>query len=440
MISETFINRLHEYFGADVANKVEEGLTKPASVSIRKNSTKPRPLELDGSPVPWSENGVVLEKRPAFSLDPHFHAGAYYVQDSSSMFLEAILNRIDIDQEDGIFALDACAAPGGKSILLADYLNDKGFLIANEIDSKRNAVLQENLLKWGATNQAVSQLPTSKLSELGAVFDLIVIDAPCSGEGMFRKDPFAITQWSERLVEQCSMKQHEILDDLSNCLRAKGILIYSTCTMNPSENENQISRLLNDGYELALPRLDEFKEYLVPGMLNGICHGYYLLPGISTGEGLFISVLRKLDNDPARVKRGYRLTPFSQSTYFVENTNFDFEWHRNTEIFGVNDRFELCRRLSDRFPFKSVGLPVLEPKGKDLIPLHGLAMHASASIDVELTQDQALDYLRKDRISAESKDSKKWQRVGYNESVLGWAKSLPNRVNNYYPSYYKLRR
>ena len=135
MISETFINRLHEYFGADVANKVEEGLTKPASVSIRKNSTKPRPLELDGSPVPWSENGVVLEKRPAFSLDPHFHAGAYYVQDSSSMFLEAILNRIDIDQEDGIFALDACAAPGGKSILLADYLNDKGFLIANEIDS-----------------------------------------------------------------------------------------------------------------------------------------------------------------------------------------------------------------------------------------------------------------------------------------------------------------
>jgi 16S rRNA C967 or C1407 C5-methylase (RsmB/RsmF family)/NOL1/NOP2/fmu family ribosome biogenesis protein len=440
MISDAFLDRLRTHFGDVVAKKIEKGLTLPASVSIRKNDAKSVNLDHVGTKIPWSDNGLLLNERPSFSQDPHFHAGAYYVQDSSSMFLEAILDRIKIDAEDGILALDACAAPGGKSILIADYLHDKGFLIANEIDSKRNAVLQENLLKWGCSNQAVSQLPTSKLSDLGAIFDLIVIDAPCSGEGMFRKDPFAVEQWSERLVEQCTTKQDEILDDLSNCLRAQGILIYSTCTMNPSENENQVSKLLDDGYELALPEFDEFAEYLVPAMINDSCLGYYLLPGISTGESLFFSVLRKLDSNYTRVKRGFSTKPFNHSTYLTEALRFDFEWEKNAEVFGFNDPYELCKRLPDRFPFKSVGLPVLEQKGKDTIPLHGLAIHPSAIIDVELTLQQALDYLRKDRISVESKNSNKWQRVGYNKSVLGWVKVLPNRVNNYYPSYYKLRR
>jgi 16S rRNA C967 or C1407 C5-methylase (RsmB/RsmF family) len=312
-IPSAFIENLYDHFGNRIAEKTLSALGERSSISIRLNPLKPIERFKNHAQVPWTTNGFILNERPVFSLDPLYHAGSYYVQDSSSMILETILNKVNLDRN-GLY-LDACAAPGGKSTILLDYLDNEGFLIANEVDPKRNSILRENILKWGRLNVGVTSLPTKKFDELHCAFDLILIDAPCSGEGMFRKDAFAIEQWSQNLVESCALTQTNILGELTPTLKEGGVLIYSTCTTNKSENEFQLQALLETGqFDIIEIDLSAHSKHLIEAKSEGKTIGYYLLPGTSTGEGLFISALRKTTHSIHENNRNNRIkTAFETS-------------------------------------------------------------------------------------------------------------------------------
>lgn len=440
LIPQPFQDNLKAHFKNEVVQKVLDGLRKSSSISIRNNPNKSESNHLPGDAVPWCAHGVLLNERPSFAKDPLFHAGCYYVQDSSSMILEHVLKQLTFNEEDGLLGLDMCAAPGGKSLITSDFIGDNGLLISNEIDGKRNSILRENVLKWGASNVLITQLSSAKFSETSSIFDLVVLDAPCSGEGMFRKDSFAIDQWSDSLISQCRKTQTSLLKELDPTIKAGGYLIYSTCTMNSCENEDQITSLLTSGYELVDMKMQAFHEYLVPAIVDEKTLGYYLLPGISTGEGLFICALKKVAESTRDYLPVIELKGLSEEIEsFTHPLSFTHQWQPDQIVFVLNDPKEVSDRIPLSWRMKSIGLPVAEQKGKLLLPYHGLAMHPDSTPNVDLNLKEALNYLRKERISAVAKSSDSWQKVGHKGHCLGWVKQVPGRWNNYYPSYYRLR-
>ncbi len=198
----------------------------------------------------WSSNGFYLQQRPSFTLDPLFHAGAYYVQEASSMFLEEALKQT-VDLSQSIKVLDLCAAPGGKSTLIQSVINDTSLLVSNEVIKTRVNVLSENITKWGAANVIVTNNDAKDFQRLPDYFDVIVVDAPCSGSGLFRKDPDAIREWSEQNVQLCSQRQQRILADVLPALKDDGVLIYSTCSYSQEEDE-AIADWLIEGLRLKV--------------------------------------------------------------------------------------------------------------------------------------------------------------------------------------------
>lgn len=438
-----FEAQLTDHFGLEVAQRVIGAIQEEPSVSLRLNPMKPARIPDGSSQVPWHPHGYILPERPVFALDPMFHAGAYYVQDSSSMILSQIIKTLELPAHP--LCLDACAAPGGKSTIILDTLQGQGFLLANEIDPKRQRILQENLMKWGHANYATTSVSIDRFHDT-ARFDLILVDAPCSGEGMFRKDAFAQKQWNEKLVAQCAYTQRSILDDATPLLNEGGWLIYATCTMNPQENEAQIIRLLDSGdYELATPSLP-FKEHVVTIDHQGRSLGHYLLPGISTGEGLFIAVLRKVSSTPSlRIKkRKKQSSNGSANTVSLEEL----------EAFGIRTavddvgvafgdavhlvcQFELIRGLST--PLRMIGQPAFTKKGKNLIPEHGLAMLELAPATIALNHEEAIAYFRKEVLSLNAEIKHGWHVVSFEGRHLGWIKAMQGRTNNYYPGWLRLR-
>lgn len=436
---------LQEHLGKAVATQVMEGMALPPSVSLRFNPKKPVAAPTDAKTVPWHPNGFLLPERPVFALDPLFHAGAYYVQDSSSMILAKVLEALPL-QEDPL-CLDACAAPGGKSTILLDALNGKGFLIANEIDEKRQRILQENLLKWGHTNYGVTSEPIERFED-ELRFQMILVDAPCSGEGMFRKDAFAQAQWNTKLINQCALTQRTILEDATALLEEEGYLIYATCTMNPKENEEQLIRLLEtDDYVVVTPELT-FDEHLIKVDYKGEILGYYLLPGISTGEGLFIAALKKVG--PTKALRKKRKKKQKRgSTKQTETVSLDplqaFDLSLDADIQGVffgetvhlvsgSDILD-CANIN----FRMVGQPAFKIKGKSVIPEHGLAMMECMHSSITLNRNQALAYIRKEVLSLTPEIGLGWHVVAYEGRHLGWVKVVDGRTNNYYPGWLRLR-
>lgn len=442
LIKEEYWNSLKNHFGESIAEKVKSAMKLDPNVSIRKHLYKSSDIILHQN-VAWCSNGFILENRPKFSLDPNFHGGCYYVQDSSSMILQEALKQLSFEHKDPII-LDACAAPGGKSTIILDFLNGNGFLIANEIDGKRNDILEENLTKWGYANQAITRCETQFFESLVSFFDAVVVDAPCSGEGMFRKDHFAVSQWNNSLVQQCNLTQKKILTDLTPSIKPGGYLIYCTCTTNQIENEFQILSLIESGdFELANPNLDSFAHSIIPATQNDLLIGHYLLPGISTGEGQFISVLRKKsDQGDLNVPRKRRLQLCRNSVDTAEfglTNEFDLFWQNGSQYYGATGAVHKLEELPDWFQFRSIGLSLIESEGKKRIPLHGLAMDYRSKKFIELNLTESLAYLRKETISAKNFETDGWHLVGFEKQALGWVKAIGNRVNNYYPNKYKLR-
>lgn len=308
---QAFTDMLSETYGPEISARVLSALGSEApSVSIRLNPfRRPDPMTNTSVfvPVPWCPHGFLLPERPNFTLDPLFHAGCYYVQDSSAMFVGELLRRVLPGMAPGVKMLDLCAAPGGKTTdaaaSLRERFGDRYSLLANEVMRSRFAILRGNVRSWGDPRVGVSNLDPAVFGRESGVFDILLADVPCSGEGMFRKDPRALAEWSPETVSFCASRQRRILSDAWPVLREGGILIYATCTFNPTENDGNVHWIAQ---ELGAEVLDmgEGGE----GILRTLEGGYALLPGLVPGEGQYAAVLRKngdgaASGDPFRLFR-----------------------------------------------------------------------------------------------------------------------------------------
>ncbi|MDP4853127.1 MAG: RsmB/NOP family class I SAM-dependent RNA methyltransferase, partial [Saprospiraceae bacterium] len=286
-----FIHQMGNIIDETELSEFISSVTSTASVTgIRFNPLKASGLNESGKPVPWTQRGFTLENRPNFTLDPSFHAGAYYVQDPSSMFVEWVAKKL-LATTKKPFILDLAAAPGGKSTILAEIASEKnGFLLANEVIKSRVPILKQNLAKWGYANVFVSSFEVPVFSSLPPLFDLILLDAPCSGEGLFRKDVKARDEWSLEHVNHCASRQKRILSPIPALLKEGGYLIYSTCTYNTQENDDQIAWLCQT-FSLEIVPMEVPPQW---GIINTEKGGFQCFPHRVNGEGFYLAVLQKI--------------------------------------------------------------------------------------------------------------------------------------------------
>lgn len=441
---DAFIKRLKKQDYID-SESLLDALKEPSPVSIRLNRKKWNRIPKDSERVPWCSDGYYLKRRPSYILDPLFHAGAYYPQEASGMFLEQIFRQI-IDPWDNLRILDLCGAPGGKSTHLSSLLCEKGLLLANEVIRARAAILRENLTKWGLSNSIVSQSDPAIFGRIPGFFDIILVDAPCSGEGMFR-DSVAVAEWSEKNARLCSDRQKRILMDIWPALKKDGILIYSTCTLNPEENERNI-KWLSDHYEVVSLKLDISEFPGITEIIYGGIYGYGFYPGRIKGEGLFISVLRKAEGDNpdvriAKTLNNIRLTKEERNiaegwTLFDPDTMI----RAGDELLATAGTPDDLNRLTGKVKMIRWGTTICTRKGNNFIPSHELAMSLSYREGsfpvVDLDPGQALDYLgRKDLRGVNC--PKGWNIFRYSGMNMGFANNIGSRINNYYPAEWRIK-
>ncbi|WP_161887727.1 methyltransferase RsmF C-terminal domain-like protein [Pontibacter russatus] len=445
----TFTDRMHRLLGPGY-DAFLDALQQAPPVSVRLN-----PAKTTATPslprVPWATHGYYLPERPAFTLDPLLHAGAYYVQEASSMFLEQALKQ-SIDLQQPLRVLDLCGAPGGKSTQLACLLSADSLLVSNEVIRSRASILAENVTKWGSGNVLVTSNDPRDFGRLPDFFDVMVVDAPCSGEGMFRKDPQAVSEWSEENVKLCAQRQQRILSDVWEALKPGGTLIYSTCTWNEQENEENMAWLAVQEQAESV-HLELQPEWGVqPSQQQGVA-GYRFYPHRVQGEGFFICVIRKGGEAPAAEygrssKKKYKLTQAGKKEQALVQ---DWLLHpkryiglQHNEVLSAlpASLFEAADDIYQHLYVLYAGTEVAEVKGKKLKPLQGLALsqhlNKAAFATADLDLEQALRYLRKEHISLGSSGSD-WVLLQYKNIPLGWAKQVGSRMNNYYPKEWRIR-
>lgn len=463
-LPDAFLDSLSEL--GDKAGVLREALLTAPSVSIRENRRKPSPdyasMDIDGV-VPWCAVGRYLSSRPSFTLDPSMHQGRYYVQDASSMFLSHVVNTLVGDSAAPLLALDACAAPGGKTTALIDALPDGSVVVANEYVPKRAAILKENIIKWGYPGVVVTRDDTARIARACHDFDVVVADVPCSGEGMMRKDKTAVEQWSPALVDECVARQCEIVANLWDAVAHGGYLIYSTCTFNRKENELMVEHMVRDlGAESV--RIPVEPDWNITPGIDTSCHCYRFLPGLTRGEGLFMAVLRK----PGEAERGKGLAcrggkkpagkkasrrPSAAAVNVRDVAAAAAKWlsrdggyELTVDEGRVNavpgNMSALSCALGERLNVIHHGVCVGEIKGGTVIPSQSLAMSQALSIDafprVELSREAALDYLRREALTLPDGTPKGFVLVCYESYPLGFVKNLGSRANNLYPSEWRV--
>lgn len=441
ILPEEFIHSIS--FSEETKGKLIIGLGTNPIISIRKNPFKNNTLFNDEEDVKWGDNGKYLKKRPEFVADPLFHAGTYYSQEASSMFLGEILKVLNLSDK---VVLDLCGAPGGKSTLINSYMPKDGLLVANEVIRSRSWILKENLDKWGSSNTIVTNNDPSDFKEFLGFFDVVVVDAPCSGEGMFRKDRNAVNEWSERNVDLCCTRQKRILAEILPTITDGGILIYSTCTFNDKENRENLE-WLQDNYEVENLEFDYPKSEGIIEIIEDDLKGYHFLPGITKGEGFFISAMKVYGGRgklkvPKRIRK-MRLDEWegsSSSILYNSNKNYII----NEKIHNFPEVFEDILKcvLWDLKPMK-IGVEIGQDiKGK-LKYSHELALSNELNSDefetIELPHDEVIKFLQKKDL-LEVPDIKTWGLVTYKKQPLGWVKKVGNRLNNYYPKEFRIRK
>lgn len=434
--------------------------TQP-SVSVRINPLKvPHAVAAadDDEKVPWSQFGFYLPERPVFALDPAWHQGLYYVQDSSSMAVEAAVREITakyLPTNRPISMLDACAAPGGKTIAALSALPQGSCVIANEYMPDRARILAENLSKYGSPDVvAVTSCDTAMLRVFDEAFDIVIADVPCSGEGMMRKDDQAIDQWSEKLVADCASLQREIVRKLWRTLRPGGFLIYSTCTFNRHENEDNIATLALEfeAESMAVEALESIPE--ITHGLDPAHPSYRFLPGICRGEGLFMAVLRKPGEVPeepwhaaGRVPGVSRtpLAPGAGKLSGIDAATYSFASDaKGTSVWCYPTvHTDYVRAVMALRPMRT-GTPVATVKGRDLAPAAELALSTilpkQQFPEAPLDYRAAIEYLRGNALSDIPGDLPRgFILPSYRGFPLGFAKNIGRRANNLFPDALRLR-
>jgi len=422
-----------------------EALTDPSPVSIKLNPRKWTRKPEDSVPVQWAENGFYLESRPSYTLDPLFHAGCYYPQEASSMFIEQVI-RQHADLTGQIKVLDLCGAPGGKSLHLSDLIGRNNLLVSNEVIKSRASVLAESLTKWGAANAIVTQSDPSAFGSLPGYFDIILVDAPCSGEGMFRTE-VARNEWSVSNTAHCSERQKRILSDIWPALKQNGILIYSTCTFNPGENEENIKWLTenkkSESLSLAVSSFKGIREI----DYNGI-KGYGFYPDKIRGEGFFISVLRKTEYQEVenfRSRKTTDLRPLRKETEGIKKwTKIPgdrmLKW--SNDIWGLPCNMDEYTMLFSNLRIIKAGVRICTIKKDDFLPSHELVMSSELeqnSLPSEEAEYQdAIAFLRRDNLSLRF-NQKGWNILKYMGVNMGLINNIGSRLNNYYPIEWRIR-
>ncbi len=463
--------------GDDLFRTLCAALSEEPPVSVRLNERKCRiagvssdALSLpraDGG-VPWCRSAVYLSERPSFTYDPLLHAGLYYVQEAGSMFLEQAIRRYVIAPA---MVLDLCAAPGGKSTHVRALLPESSLLVCNEPVRNRAQVLAENIAKWGHPGCIVTQNYPKDFTRFTSLFDVVIADVPCSGEGMFRKDAGAVEEWSTANVELCRSRQREILADVWPALRPGGLLIYSTCTYNNKENEENIDWIADElgASVLPLPVEDDWQvEGRLPRGASGDDAGsrpvYRFLPGRTRGEGFFLAVLRKNESvesmsvacsGPEKPKKS-RLGKAKKGRVTPPAVPGEYQsWVRgaeNYEFLATSDgqllafpraHVSVYALLKKYLAVLHAGIPVAELKGHDWIPSHALALSTERAGDafpvVELGQEQAVAYLRRETLTLPSDTPRGYVLLAFRGVALGFAKNVGNRANNLYPAEWRIR-
>ncbi len=421
--------------------------------SVRKNpgklfDTAGSVFENAAAAVPWSSQGYYLSERPSFTADPLFHAGAYYVQEASSMFLEEALKQ-SCDLSMPLRVLDLCAAPGGKSTLIQSLLSADGLLVSNEVIKTRVNILSENITKWGAVNVIVTSNDPRDFQRLPGYFDVIVVDAPCSGSGLFRKDPAAISEWSTANVELCSQRQERILADVFSSLKPGGILIYSTCSYSQAEDEN-ICDFIMQSLEATSLRYQVNPEWgIVETKAVSGAFGYRFYPDKLKGEGFFIAGFKKNEDEEkeySQTSKNKNRLPLATKDELevikkiipgVERFVF-LKWQDSILAFPASLQQDLLLLQSNLY-IKKAGVTVGTVIKGELIPGHELAMSTLPvdvpSVDADI--QTALQYLRRQDANWYM-DAKGWVLVRFKKIPLGWIKVLANRTNNYYPKDWRI--
>ena len=435
-----------------------EGFDKEAFEKVHASgeqitSIRINPLKLSGSKalsfgpvkggmgeVSWSKYGYYLETRPSFTFDPLFHAGCYYVQDASSMFLEQALNQT-VDLSKPLKILDLSAAPGGKSTHIQSLISKDSLLVSNDVIRSRANILKDNIIKWGCDNVMVTNNDPKDFAKLENYFDVIVVDAPCSGSGLFRKEPEAIEEWSLNNVQLCSQRQQRIVADVWPALKKDGILIYSTCSYSKEEDEDIVTWMIKElavsSWQLAVA--PEWGIVCVMGITGAT--GYRFWPDKVKGEGFFLACVRKTDGEEdafLKIKKRPESATKNEliiidkwakagSHHFIKYNNTVYAWPQQL----ANDFSLLLSNLRVIYSGTIIGEIVREK----LVPDHALAMSQLINESIEkktLNYEQAIDYLKRKELNIEIV-TKGWQLVNYEGHSLGWINVLSNRINNYYP-------
>ena len=413
--------------------------------SVRINPSKEKPQSTNQlinqlTKIPWTDFGYYLESRPSFTFDPLFHAGTYYVQEASSMFLEQALKQT-VDLSKPLKVLDLCAAPGGKSTHIQSLISKDSLLVSNEVIRSRANVLKNNIIKWGCENVVVTNNDPKEFSKLENYFDVIVVDAPCSGSSLFRRDPAAIEEWSENNVQLCSQRQQRILADVWPALKKDGILIYSTCSYSTAEDE-EIMDWITGQLSSANSQLKFQNDWGIIETISPLVnHGYRFWPDKVKGEGFFLACFQKkngeddsefrIKNKPVQVSKKeieiIEKWSKTEGKYFIKHKNTVYAWPQQQ----VKDFSLLLEQLRVIYSGTLIG----ELMRDKLIPDHALAMSNLVPNSIHstgLNLEQSIQYLQRKDLKVETKNTG-WQMVTYLQHPLGWINALPNRINNYYP-------
>ena len=455
MIKESFRKYLEEAIGCENALVAFSAFDNPASVSVRRNPFKVGKTP-EGREVEWCEHGRLLPERPQFTLDPHFHGGAYYVQDSSSMFVGHVFRTLasQINRPAGrpVRVLDLCAAPGGKTTDLAASLReafgDNYILVSNEIMKQRVGILADNVALWGDPNVVVTSDDPRAFASLPGFFDVIVADVPCSGEGMFRKDEEAQKQWSEDNVALCEARQKRIVADVWPALAQGGLFIYSTCTFNRLENDLNVQWIAEELGADFLTKDNVVAEY--KGVIKTEL-GYSLVPGFVEGEGQYCAALRKTSEAeykdmPMRKQRpgkGVKETPMPKGLERLLDREVSFRMKGETVTAVPSALASSVATLEQSLHIVAAGCALGTVKGSLLIPDADLALslmlNNEAFPSVEVDRMTALSYLHRDAITLPSDTEKGYVVIRHEGLPLGFVKNLGNRCNSLHPQSRRIR-
>ncbi len=434
-LPELFISQLRDLLPDEWQALADAITSSDPSVAVRVNATRGVSVPDRARRVPWCGQGYYLDNRPSFTFDTDWHAGRYYVQDASSMFIAHVIDSLI---HEPVRYLDLCAAPGGKTTAAIQALPQRSMIVANEIVPPRARVLGDNVVRWGNSRCVVTSNAPAQVGKLNSFFDVIATDVPCSGEGMMRKDDEAVAQWTPALVEQCAQRQREILTDVWPALRPGGLLIYSTCTYNRQENEQMADFIVNELGATSLEVPVEPDWNIHPAIGSDICC-YRFMPHRVDGEGLFMAVFRKDGEAPCQSIR-------TKEKNTKKADEIGKNWLDSPNDYMIGQQGDLCiavpvdirgevAALRASLNVLHAGVELATVMGRKTVPHHALAMSTARATDAfsvcEVDYTTALRYLRGESITVDG--PRGYVLIAHEGAVLGFANNLGNRANNLYP-------